>query len=111
MPLEPLLARVHKIIGLMAGNTAVDPNLANLWVADSVRIKLLSSATFYVATTGNDTTGVGTSGSPWLTLQKAYNYICSALDLGGAARLGEDRQGASGNGRERTGLAGRRALT
>ncbi|OGF21520.1 hypothetical protein A2316_01905 [Candidatus Falkowbacteria bacterium RIFOXYB2_FULL_38_15] len=30
-----------------------------------------SAATYYVAKTGNDTTGDGSSGNPWLTLQKA----------------------------------------
>lgn len=29
-------------------------------------------ATYYIATTGNDTTGDGSSGNPWLTLSKAY---------------------------------------
>jgi hypothetical protein len=30
---------------------------------------------WYVATTGSDTTGNGTSGNPWATLQKAHNSI------------------------------------
>lgn len=32
-----------------------------------------SAATYYVATTGNDTTGDGSSGNPWLTIQKGIN--------------------------------------
>lgn len=32
-------------------------------------------ATFYISPTGNDTTGNGTSGSPWKTLEKARDYI------------------------------------
>ena len=30
---------------------------------------------FYVATTGNDSTGNGTAGSPWATVQHALNYL------------------------------------
>ena len=30
-------------------------------------------ATYYIATTGNDTTGNGSSGNPWATLSKAYS--------------------------------------
>jgi hypothetical protein len=36
---------------------------------------LTANKTFYVATTGNDTTGDGSSGSPWLTLTGAYTNI------------------------------------
>ena len=42
-------------------------------------------ATYYIATTGNDTTGNGSSGNPWATLSKAYSsstagdtIICAA---------------------------------
>lgn len=31
--------------------------------------------TYYVATTGNDTTGNGSEGNPWLTIQKAVNLV------------------------------------
>ena len=34
-----------------------------------------SSTNFYVATTGNDTTGDGSSGNPWLTVGQALNYL------------------------------------
>jgi len=37
--------------------------------------KITTDTTFYVATTGNDTTGDGSSGSPWATLGKALSYI------------------------------------
>jgi hypothetical protein len=49
------------------------------------RTRLTANTTYYVATTGNDTTGDGTSGTPWATIQKAYNYICASLDLAGYA--------------------------
>lgn len=40
------------------------------------RLKVISSdLTLYVATTGNDTTGDGSSGSPWATPQKALDYL------------------------------------
>ena len=48
------------------------------------RKKLVANTTFFVATTGNDTTGSGlTVGSPWLTGQKAINYIRDNIDLNG----------------------------
>ena len=34
-----------------------------------------SNVTIYVATTGNDTTGTGTSGAPFATIQKAMSYL------------------------------------
>ncbi len=38
--------------------------------------KVISAdTTFYVATTGSDTTGDGSSGSPWATLRKALSYL------------------------------------
>jgi len=37
--------------------------------------KTTASGTIYVATTGNDTTGDGTSGNPYLTVQKAIDMI------------------------------------
>ena len=45
------------------------------------RIKLGANTTFYVATTGNDSTGNGTSGAPWLTKQHAYNVLQANYDL------------------------------
>lgn len=48
-----------------------------------VRQKLLANTTFFVATTGNDTTGNGTSGTPWATLQHALNVLQAGYDLNG----------------------------
>jgi hypothetical protein len=36
-----------------------------------------------VSTTGNDSTGNGTSGLPWLTIQHAANYVADTIDLAG----------------------------
>jgi hypothetical protein len=56
------------------------------WNADhvvtGVRELLTADRTYYVSTTG-DNGGDGSSGNPWATLQYAYDYICSALDLAG----------------------------
>lgn len=40
---------------------------------------LSSSLDVYVSTTGNDSTGDGTSGSPWATIDKALDYINSRI--------------------------------
>jgi len=47
--------------------------------------KVISAdTTFYVATTGSDTTGDGSSGSPWATLRKALSYLDEYRILGSA---------------------------
>lgn len=45
--------------------------------------KLTGNTTYYVATTGNDTTGTGAIGAPWLTIQKAVDYIYQNVDTAG----------------------------
>lgn len=49
----------------------------------SLRSRLLSNVSLYVAATGSDKTGSGTSGKPWATLQKAMNYVAANLDITG----------------------------
>jgi hypothetical protein len=49
----------------------------------AVRIRLTANQTFYVATTGSDSTGNGTSGSPWATLQHAFQAVYETYDLAG----------------------------
>jgi hypothetical protein len=51
--------------------------------AGSSRIKLTANTTFYVATTGNDTTGNGSNSAPWFSIQKAINYVENNIDLAG----------------------------
>src|SRR5215218_4878641 len=49
-----------------------------------IRTKLAADVTYYVnVTTGNDTTGDGSSGAPWQTLQKALFWGAQNLDLNG----------------------------
>lgn len=45
------------------------------------RPTIASATTFYVATTGSDTTGDGSVGNPWQTIQFAFNTICSTYEL------------------------------
>lgn len=48
------------------------------------RTRLFSNLNVYVATTGSDTANSGLSASsPFLTLQKAWNYIIQSVDLNG----------------------------
>lgn len=60
-------------------------------------VKQQSTVNYYVATTGNDSTGAGTIGSPWLTIQKAldncwggqiYNVFIRAGTYAGAWWVG-----------------------
>ena len=69
--------------------STVDDNTSNPdsgganWNLINPRIQLSANTTFYVATTGSDSTGNGTSGNPWLTIQKALNVLASSYDLQG----------------------------
>jgi len=66
---------------LTNANTGNALSNGTYWAAAS-RIVLSANTNFYVATTGNDS-NAGTSGSPWLTIQHAINYIQSSIDLAG----------------------------
>ena len=72
---------------LVATNTTDPTNDGINWTILNApfgkRIKLGANINFYVSTTGNDSTGNGTSGSPWATLQKAANYVQTNYDLNG----------------------------
>ena len=47
----------------------------------STRRLLSANATYYVATTGSDSTGDGSSGSPWATIQHAIDYLVEVIDM------------------------------
>lgn len=49
----------------------------------SSRIRLTSNLTLYVATTGNDSNSGLSAGSPFLTIQKAWNTLRDSYDLNG----------------------------
>jgi hypothetical protein len=49
----------------------------------TARTRLSNATTYHVATTGNDTTGDGSSGAPWATIQKAVNVLVASVDLNG----------------------------
>lgn len=58
---------------LMANGAGANPSWAN------AKGKINADTTYYIATTGNDTTGDGSSGNPWATIAKAINYLQSYL--------------------------------
>ncbi len=66
------------------GQTAADDNPDTLRdaIASKFKRRLTANADLYVATTGNDS-NAGTVGSPFLTLQKAWDYIVGSIDLAG----------------------------
>lgn len=47
------------------------------------RQTLAADLNVYIATSGNDTTGDGSSGNPWATLQFAWDAICGAYEQAG----------------------------
>lgn len=76
-------------IGTVVTNVGLandDADLARLDTAirKLFRTRLQANTAFYVnGSTGNDTTGDGSSGTPWKTLTKAANYLQTQLDLNG----------------------------
>lgn len=48
-----------------------------------VRTLLTQNTTYYVATSGSDTTGNGSAATPWATPQYAQNWIAANLDFDG----------------------------
>jgi len=65
-----------KQIGRFNTTTSGYIDQASMWDISCGVEKFISVATsFYVATTGNDITGDGSSGSPWATVGKAISYL------------------------------------
>lgn len=65
-----------------AENNTSDPDTGGAnWVALLVRPTVIAPTDFYVSTAGNDA-NPGTSGLPWATLQKAWDYLTS-IDMNG----------------------------
>ena len=51
-----------------------------------VRTQLTADRTYYVATTGSDSTGDGSSGAPWATIQYGVDWIATNIDFNGLCR-------------------------
>jgi hypothetical protein len=67
-----------------ADNNTTNPDASGAGWVPVTRIRLAANTSFYVATTGSDSANTGlTSGSPWATLQHAWNFISSNYDLNG----------------------------
>lgn len=64
-------------------NSNTDTPPSSKWMALNFRQRLGADTTFYVATTGSDSNTGLSSGSPWLTLQHAWDTICTQYDLAG----------------------------
>lgn len=55
-----------------------------VWITPNIaRQRLTTATTLYVSTSGNDTTGIGTTSAPFATIQGAYSWAVSNLDLCG----------------------------
>jgi hypothetical protein len=65
---------------MLAANTDTPGATAN-WVRQ--RLRLGANTTFYVATTGSDSTGTGLVGAPWRTAQFASDMLQKNYDLNG----------------------------
>jgi len=67
-----------------------DPGASGAYAPDGslratplTRIKLTEATTYYISTTGSDSTGKGTSALPWATLQFAFEYLAENIDSAG----------------------------
>lgn len=65
---------------LIAANTDT-PGATSSWA--KLRTRLNATTTFYVSTTGSDSTGNGTLATPWATGTFAYSFIQNNYDLNG----------------------------
>jgi hypothetical protein len=70
---------------LDAGLTPDPANINQLLTAlqHKRQILLTANTTVYVDIGGNDSTGTGSSTSPWATIQKAYNWLMANFNLAG----------------------------
>lgn len=75
----------------------LDRKATGTQIAALNRIVLKANTTFYVSTTGNDTTGTGTAVNPWATVQHAIDYIASYIDIGGFVCAIELAAGTAGS--------------
>ena len=65
-----------KQIGRFNTTTGGYIDQASMWdISCGVEKFIYVATSFYVATTGNDTTGDGSSGAPWATVGKAISYL------------------------------------
>jgi hypothetical protein len=67
----------------MVDDNATDPDDGGAGWIIAPRIRLSEDTTIYISPSGDDTTGKGTSGLPWRTLQKAWNWTVANVDIGG----------------------------
>ena len=73
---------------LGAAASGVNSDITSLTALTSIngftpRTVLTANTTYYVSTSGNDSTGDGSSGNPWATPQHAANYLLNSIDLAG----------------------------
>lgn len=56
---------------------STDPSTDSIYISTVGRATLLEATTFYVSTTGSDSTGTGSPVAPWRTIQYAVNYVAT----------------------------------
>lgn len=76
------LANGDIIVGLQYMGISDGTNIQVLNLANT-RIRLGANTTYFYSNAGNDTTGNGSTGSPWATSQFAYNYVVNTIDAAG----------------------------
>lgn len=79
--LTPVNGQANTYDMVRADAPRVEGTPVNKMLLDSKTDRLTAGVTVYVATTGNDSTGDGTSAAPFKTIQKAINEL--PKDLGG----------------------------
>lgn len=70
-------------------NFSTVPQVGIVALAEGLREKLTANRTYFVRSDGNDNNSglVNTAAGAFLTHQRAYNVICSSLDLGGQTAI------------------------
>ena len=80
--ISELVAATVPLVGDESFELVQDGVNKKIPLSSLARIKLTADTTYYVATTGNDSTGDGSVGNPWLTIQKAIAWVASNIDGG-----------------------------
>ena len=68
-------------ISLVGSNADTPPSAK--WQLLAIRTRLTANTTFYVSTTGSNSNNGLSSGAAWLTIQHAWDAICTQYDLAG----------------------------
>jgi hypothetical protein len=72
-------------------------NFSDLYTART-RTVLQAELNLYISPFGDDSTGDGSVGTPWRSIQKAFDYLMSSIDMGGLHSVNINMEGGAYDG-------------